>query len=130
MLACSLEHPFAALADTVLAADNTARLHGMLQHFWDNRSMARTLLAGTMRHKVSAVLAGMIDQRLANARLVGPHTLPIPARLLAIQLADGMLAAIAAWLAGMSDCSAEQLAQALRRGTIGNVNALRQPFSG
>lgn len=50
------------------------------------------------------------------------------ARLLAFQRADGLPAAIAAWLAGMSDCSAEQLAQALRRGQVGQVDALRQPF--
>lgn len=130
LLASSLEGPFSPLADSVLPADNSARLHGILQHFWDHRGMARTLLAGAMRQKVAAVLAGMIEQRLTGARPARPQPLPIPPRLLAIQLADGMLALIAAWLGGMTDCSAQQLAQALRRSVFASVEALRQPIRG
>lgn len=128
MLACSLEGPFSPLADSVLTADNTARLHGVLQHFWENRSMARVLLAGAMRQKVGAVLVRMVEQRLADERLVFPHTLLIPSRLAAVQLAESLLAPIAAWLAGAPSCPPELLAHALRRTTVGMVNALRNPL--
>lgn len=127
MLASSLEHPFAALADTVLVVDNTARLVSLLQHFHENRDVCRTLLASSMRQKVGAVLVRMVEQRLADERLVFPHTLLIPARLAAVQLAESLLAPIAAWLAGAAACPPELLARALRRTAVGMVDAVRNP---
>lgn len=127
LLASSLEHPFSALADTVLAVDNTARLVALLQHFHENRDVCRTLLAGTMRQKVSTVLVKMVEQRLADERLIFPHTLLVPARLVAVQLAESLLAPIAVWLAGAPACAPELLARALRRTAVGLVSAVRNP---
>jgi len=48
----------------------------------------------------------------------------LPTRLAAIQLAEALFAPIAAWLAGQSACSAQQLALALRKAALALTEAL------
>ncbi len=124
ILSCSLEAPFSVLADTVKRADNTAQLVFVLRHFWDNRSVGKSLFAGTLRRRVTSVLVGMIEHRLDEDRLGFPHAIVIPGRLLAIQLAEVLLAPITAWLDGVSTCTPELLARVLRQSTVAVVNAM------
>jgi AcrR family transcriptional regulator len=117
LLAASLARPFTTLADTVRAADNTPALTAVLEHFWTNRARARGVFTGTMRRHAVAVLTRLIEERLRKEGTGRPPALPLPPRLVAIQLAEVLFAPLAAWLAGESSCSAPKLARALRRST-------------
>jgi AcrR family transcriptional regulator len=111
LLAASLAGPLGVLADTVGAADNTGALDALLRHFWDNRALARGLFSGQMRPHTVAVLASLIEERLRRERTA----LALPRTLAAIQLAEALLAPVAAWLTAACACSVPQLARGLRR---------------
>jgi len=117
LLAASLARPFSILADTVREPDNTPALIAVLAHFWANRARAREVFTGTMRRHAVAVLTRLIEQRLRRDGSGRMPPLPMPARLVAIQLAELLFAPLCAWLMGESACSAAKLAQALRRCT-------------
>ena len=68
-----------------------------------------------MRRHAVAVLTRLIEQRLRRDGIGRLPVLPLPQRLVAIQLAEVLFAPLAAWLTGESACSAARLAQALRR---------------
>ena len=67
----------------------------------------------------------MIERRLEDERLLYPRALIIPTRLVAIQLAETLLAPIGAWLTTAPACSADQLARALRQSAVAVLTALR-----
>lgn len=115
LLALSIRYPFASLANAVRRADNVAELTMVLQHFWENRAIARGIFSGAVRRKTIAVLIELVDERLRAEADAMPNSLIIPRKLVAIQLAESLLAPTTAWLAGESECSAEALAVALRR---------------
>ena len=99
------------------SADNTPALTAVLEHFWTNRARARGVFTGTMRRHAVAVLTRLIEERLRKGGAGRLPALPLPPRLVAIQLAEVLFAPLAAWLAGESSCSAPKLARALRRST-------------
>ena len=78
-----------------------------------------------MRRRTVAVLARLIEQRLRAEAPARRTALLLPTRLAAIQLAEALFAPIAAWLAGQSACSAQQLALALRKAALALTEALR-----
>jgi AcrR family transcriptional regulator len=127
ILASSLTGPFEVLAGTTGRADNTAQLTLLLEHFWENRAIARGIFLGPVRRKASAVLVELIEQRLKLDRVDKVAALTIPLRLVAIQLAEGLLAPTTAWLVGEAQCSAGALALALRRTATATVAALGAP---
>ena len=126
ILASSLTGPFEVLADATGRADNTVQLTLLLEHFWENRAMARGIFLGAVRRKATAVLVDLIEQRLKIDRVDKPASLIIPLRLVAIQLAEGLLAPTTAWLIGEAQCSADALALALRRTATATISALSQ----
>ena len=126
ILASSLTGPFEVLADATGRADNTAQLTLLLEHFWENRAMARGIFLGAVRRRTTAVLVDLIEQRLNSDRVDKPAALIIPLRLAAIQLAQGLLAPTTAWLTGEARCSADALALALRRTATATISALSQ----
>jgi hypothetical protein len=87
------------------------RLPEMLDHFWKNREMARGLLVGAMRRRVSAALAKMIEER--HRRDAASTHWPLTA--CALTLAEMMLAPIAAWLSGQVALCTADLAEGLHR---------------
>lgn len=115
LLADSIAGPFAVLADAVQPDFDESRLRALLEHFWENRAAARAILAGTARRKAADVLVGLIEDRLKSAGLHRPGAMALPPRLVAIQLAEILLAPITAWLLGESHCSPAALASGLRR---------------
>jgi AcrR family transcriptional regulator len=103
--------PFALLADAAAGIGDEARLTFLMQHFWENRQLARTSLMGRMHDKVTRLLASMIEERLRAEE----ETLAIPLRLAAIQLAEAALAPIRGWVTAEAPCAAEALAGAICR---------------
>src|SRR3954470_20170633 len=48
----AMARPFAILADAAAGCGDEARLTSLMQHFWENRQLARTSLMGRMQDKV------------------------------------------------------------------------------
>lgn len=122
LLADSLEGPFARLANLVDGSGTKQALVDILEHFWENRGMARGIFTGAIRKKVAATLAGMIQKKLAKQ--ITDKKLPLP--LISIQLSEMMLTPIAAWLLGQGTCSAEVLADVLERSVTSTVGELKR----
>lgn len=121
LLAAAIEGPFAILAG-MLGEPAPQRVQGILEHFWQNRGMARGIFQGAGLRPVRATLVAMIETRLKRAH--GPH-LRLPPRLAAHALADAMLSPIIAWLAGEATCTAHDLAQTLQASTTAMLEAMR-----
>ena len=114
LLAETIRLPFAPLAAAVDADAPAAALAGALTHFRQNRVHGRAVFAGATGRRVARILADMIEERLrARARARGVVA-PAPIRTGAITLAEGQLAAIAAWL-GEGAANVEPLAATLHR---------------
>jgi AcrR family transcriptional regulator len=126
ILASSLNGPFEVLADSTGRPDNTAQLIALLEHFWENRALARGIFQGAARRKMTALLVGLIEQRMKIDGVEKPVSLIIPLRLAAIQLAEGLLASTTAGLTGEARCSAYVLGLALRRTATATISALSQ----
>lgn len=114
LLAASITGPFSILART-LESDDVGALTGLLDHFWDNRALARHIFAEPIRRRVVAVLTDQVEAILAKGGGWRRGPLIMPSRLAAIQLAELLLAPVVAWLAGESRCSSQTLATALRQ---------------
>ena len=127
LLAASIAVPFARLAATLSEEDNSRELPSLLEHFWTNRALGRMLFFGAVRRKTMAVLVDQIERGLKSRGYGKPGRLLLPVRLAAVQLAEILLAPVAAWMAGESRCSAEALARALRRVGRGALASLQCP---
>lgn len=111
-----LSGPFAVLADAILPEQPTDELAATLQHFWDNRGVARALLSGPMRGAVHHLLVRLLEIRLCALSKDFPSTVPL--RLVAHQIAGGQIALILAWIGGGQSCKPTRLAEALKMNAI------------
>jgi AcrR family transcriptional regulator len=125
LLAASIAGPFSALADSVGVNDNVPQLIELLEHFWAQRRLARELLVGAIRERSVRVLVGQIERRLRIELNGRKSALILPTRLVAVQMAEMLLAPIVAWLIGESRCNATTLAVALRRSTVTYLAAMK-----
>lgn len=91
------------------AGSEAPRLSETLQHFWDNRAVARRMLTGRPALIIRTRLADLIEEALRLDGIAGE----IPLALIATGSAASALAMIEAWLTGRHACTAEQLAHAL-----------------
>ena len=107
----AMQRPFALLADAAAGMGNVARMTAQLDHFWENRHLARTSLMGRMHDKSSRLLASMIEDRLREEE----NKLAVPLRLAALQLAEAALAPIRGWVTAEAPCAADALACAICR---------------
>ena len=124
LLTESIAGPFGVLADTITSDFVELKLTALLEHFWENRDLARGIFTGQARRKTIDVLVRLISVRLKSAGLYRPGGLILPPRLAAIQLAEILLAPTTAWLLGESRCAPEGLAVALRKVSIAAVEAI------
>ena len=102
----AIRHPFGILADALTGRGDAANLIPLLEHFWENRQLARDTLV-RLDGPVTRVLTEMIEERL------GDMPLSIPTRLAAMQLAESALAPIAGWVTAEAPCTPEALARAI-----------------
>lgn len=130
ILAVSLRHPFAALADAMRERENTADILMVLEHFRENRAIAPGMFRGEGRQVCVATLAAMLEERFKQDRVESPNRLLLPRRLAAIQLAEALLAPITAWLLDEVECSPQALAVALRQTAKAILTAQRQAALG
>lgn len=122
LLVASLEGPFSILAGMTKGDSNTRQVQMILQHFWENRPLARSLFQGAALGMVRKALVMHVESCLDREHRV---RLRIPTRLAAYALADGMFSPIVAWLSGEAKCDAADLAIALQDATAASVRALQ-----
>ena len=115
ILAEAIRAPFELLAASVETGTRLPALREILRHFHENRVHAKVIFAGSARRKISRVLARMIEERLRRRAKANGAALPASAGIAAIELADGQLGTIMAWLAGEIAGDADRLAHALHR---------------
>jgi AcrR family transcriptional regulator len=110
LLAASMGDALSLLAGMPTGESGPRSVASLLEHFWNNRALARSLFQGTALRVVRNALVERID-----ARLDGSDTgrLRLPRRLAAHALADGMFSPIVAWLSGEAPCGPLDLAAGL-----------------
>jgi AcrR family transcriptional regulator len=122
LLSASLEGPFRILATLVTAQPDAGRVQAILEHFLENRALARSLFQGSALRIVRATLVAHVETALGREQR---SRLRLPARLAAYSLADGMFSPINAWLCGEAKCGAHELAVALQLSTAASARALQ-----
>lgn len=125
LLAASIAGPFSVLVETLNAGDNVPQLKRLLDHFWEQRALARSLFSGLPRRRSIVVLVRLIEAKLKSLRLARRGQLILPPRLAAVQLAEILLAPIVSWLTGESPCSSQVLASALSRVAQAALHAMQ-----
>lgn len=122
LLFASLPGPFSILAGMARSESSAQQVQGILEHFWDNRALARSLFNGAALRVIKKALAAQVESRLdRDCR----SRLRIPVRLAAISLTEGMFSPIVAWLSGEARCNASDLAITLCDSTAAAVRAMQ-----
>jgi AcrR family transcriptional regulator len=111
LLKAGLSGPFGVLADLVTNRHDPALLQATVEHFWEHRRIGNALFGGPPRGLVTRTLAALIERRLKE--IARRRSLPLPASLLAVQIAGGQVALISAWLAGQGSARPDAIAAAL-----------------
>jgi len=111
------------LAGCVDEASNEAEVRRTLEHFWENRRLARPLLVGRPHGRIARSLADLIATRLSAIK----GTSRLAPRLVAAQLSEGMLALLVGWLLGEASASTEALASMMRASAQASVRLLFDP---
>lgn len=122
LLSASLEGPFQTLASLVRTDADAQRVQAILEHFWHNRALARSLFQGAALRIVRRTLVEHVEAALSRDQR---SRLRIPVRLAASSLADGLFSPIVAWLSGEAKCSAQDLAVALQLSVAASARALQ-----
>ncbi|MBL8643938.1 MAG: helix-turn-helix transcriptional regulator [Rhodospirillaceae bacterium] len=121
---------YAVLAQVIAKDANIAQLTGLLEHFWQNRHMARDMMFepasalgpkhGT-RHLTELIESRL--QTLCRERKIKPT---VPLTVAAAQTAEGLMAALRVWLMGKVSCTPALLAKALHASASASVEAFVQ----
>jgi AcrR family transcriptional regulator len=115
-----------ALASVAAAGDDSPRLERVLQHIYENRSVARNLFVGpSSQHigpRIAHSLASRIQEHLEVRAIAGTSVLP--RRWIAMHVARGQIALLISWLSGDADCGATQLAEGMRKSAQASIDAL------
>ncbi len=108
VLVAVIDPIFGPLADAAAGRGNTLRLRMMLDHMWQQRTLARVIFDPGRLPKLQRKLAVMIE-----GRLEGAISADVPHALIATAAAAGQLAMLRMWLVGEVACPAAVLAQHL-----------------
>ena len=112
ILAGTMSGIFSVLADAASNRGDPIAILAILQHWWTNRTVARVILNGPAYRRLARDLAACIDERLQES--TPAEVEPVTQRLRAVQLAEGFLGLIRAWLSGEVKCREEDLAKLLQ----------------
>ena len=110
ILRASMAQFLVVFADSIASEAQPERLVHVLDHLWSNRRLTDAIFTGSPRQILARALAQMVAVRLEE--MAGGGALAIPVRLAAIQLAEGQLALVEAWMRGKAHCPAARLAAA------------------
>jgi AcrR family transcriptional regulator len=106
ILLASMGWMFAILAGAVKPDACRESLARLATHFWDNRSLARTVLVHPVQPKLERALARAVEERLPIGKVSNR-------KLRAVAIAAGQLSILGAWTRGELPASAGEVADAL-----------------
>jgi AcrR family transcriptional regulator len=110
LLRQSMEGLLAIIADAVLPASDDARMGFAVGHFWQNRRLARAVMAPPLGASVRRQLESLIEERLEGERDL--------AHARAVQIAGAQLALLEAWVRGELSASEERIVERLRAASM------------
>jgi len=106
LLVKSMHGLLAVLAEAATQPHQEERLRWVLEHFWENRSMARIILQGRPYQLIKRQLAKLIAQQwLKSSEQSNFKSMELPA----IGLAESQWAMIKAWLTGEVNTTLQEL---------------------
>lgn len=123
VLAASLARLLAPLAASAAEPQMNAQAVFVVQHFWDNRRVARRMLGGGGHAVVLRLLTDQFEAALTGLHITRGKAASTPPRLAAAYLAKGSLALLEAWLSGQASGSASQIAMVLHTATYAAASA-------
>jgi len=121
MLRHVLQPVLLPLAETV-CGPNSNDLEVVLQHFWVNRRIARSVMTGRPRLILQDRLAELIESNLKRAR----YELQVPLPMAAASVAHAQIALLDSWLSRGGPLTASTLAPAIRALASASIAALRR----
>jgi hypothetical protein len=106
------------LADAAVD-ESVERLALVIEHFWEARHFAGTLLDGASRSLMIRVLSEAIEERLTRAARTRAHRVKpvVPLPLVAVGIAQAQWGLIGAWLTKAGQCSPEAMTAAISLST-------------
>lgn len=104
----SLAELLGAMTDSLLGDESEAKLIAILEHVHQNRRLGRDLLTGARGERSEALLAKIVESRLADER---------NRRLSAILISGTVISALGGWTSGRLNAAPNELATTLRRAT-------------
>ena len=110
------------MAQCVRDDDEPADLSKVLDHLWGNRRLTDAIFTGSARRILALTLSEMIEIHLRS--LSDGARPPLSSRLAAIQLAEGQLALVEAWLRGRAHSGVPELSRALHASSRASAKAL------
>ena len=108
VLIAALEPLLLPLANAALGRASKSQVRAALDHFWEQRGLARVILNSRAAHQLQRRLAAIIEARL-------PDCGAVPPAMIANSAAAGQLAMLRMWLAGEASCSSDALARQMIR---------------
>jgi len=131
VLGFSMTRLMAPLVAATLAPRLDPAAIGIVQHFWDNRKIAKAMLAGGARPVVLNILVEQFEAGLTRLRVeLGVTTPAAPPRLAAAHLAAGTIAILETWLGGRAPGTPAQVAGALHAAGSSAARALSVGIEG
>lgn len=117
LLAQSLGKHLTTLAECSLKPELEPAMVQVIEHFWLQRRVARTMLNGDSRVAIARLLVCRFEERLIELRSFHRSHSALPMSLVAEQLAAGQLTLLRTWLAGRGPASPGDVASLLHRTT-------------
>lgn len=106
----SMEGPLSILVQSVCVGGDPSRLNALLQHFWERRAIARTILAQPMLNLIGQRFAEMIASSECNSSHDCVNELVARIKVQSTHMAFGLFAVIESWLSGRISMKQEELA--------------------
>ena len=107
----SMDPILTVIAAHICGRPEPERMTWVLEHFWENRQLARVVLSGQPYSQVRKALAQRVHVNLSTGK-----SRSVPLSLQSTRKAAGALATIREWLTGNERCSAARLAAFLGQG--------------
>ncbi|QYE34223.1 TetR/AcrR family transcriptional regulator [Polymorphobacter sp. PAMC 29334] len=115
LLAQSLDPQLSTIARCSVEPEMKPELGLIITHFWDQRSIARTMLRGDAGAAITRLLVRHLEEALLGLRRAHKSRSSLPVILVAEQLAAGQLAMLGTWLAGRAPAPSGDMAQLLHK---------------
>jgi AcrR family transcriptional regulator len=105
----SLSPLLTILAMAVSEGAETAAIQSVVEHFWENRRLVRSLFAGPARNLAAEYLGDLIEAHLRRAR----KTQSLPVALVGRHIAESQLGLLLAWVTSPVQTEPAEVAAAL-----------------